>query len=124
MYIVDTPFKDINNHFKSQSFFCAPCEIDFQFISDTAVLQKSMFEGFEMILKDEADIEVLNKFKNNRSSYEALKPYKNTKSAKPIFNEISGRNRTLVELAYDKFRWDFKLFGYTTDGYMMPVYSS
>lgn len=124
MWMVDTPFKAINNHFKSQSFFCAPCEIDFQFISDQAVLQKSMFESFEMILKDKKDIEVLNKFKNNRASYRALKPYKKTKSAKPIFNDISDRNRTLVELVYEKFRWDFKLFGYTTEGYMVPVYSN
>ena len=124
MWMVDTPFHKINNHFKSIAFFCAPCEVDFQYISDQAVLRDSMFETFEEILKDEKDIQILNKFKSDMDSYKALKPYKTSMSAKRVFNDISQRNRTLVELAYEKYRWDFKLFGYSTEGYMMPVYPS
>ena len=123
MWMVDTPFAKINNHFKSQAFFCAPCEIDFQYISDQAVLRDSLFETLEQILEDN-DLEILKKFKKDMDNYKALKPYKTSMSAKRVFNEISERNRTLVELAYEKYRWDFKLFGYTTEGYMMPPYSS
>ena len=93
--------------------------MEFDYISDQEVLQDSMFESFEAALKDPEDLEIMHDFKTRRNEYKSLRPYKSHGSAKQVFLELSKRNETLVQLVDEKFRWDFLLFGYTTEGYMV-----
>ena len=118
LFTADNSFQNINNHFKPIGFFCAPCELDFHYISYTETLGDAMLDGFDKGMKNDTDRQFLADLKDHRQEYSALRPYKSHQNAKEAFLDISSRNKSLVLEIYEKYKWDFKLFGYVTDGYI------
>ena len=69
-------------------------------------------------LKTDDDRKFFDNLVAHQDEYNALKPYKGSSSAKPAFQKIYKLRPNLIKNIYQKFRWDFILFGYSTDGYL------
>ena len=135
LYMADNSWLPINDHFKPIGFFCSPCEVDFDYVLENENLGETLVEAFNYTTSQEnltwhPEIGINDKtfFKEVLKQAElgklaALNPYKLNKrlhhpfTAKQIFRDISSRNKTLIDVIYKKYEWDFKLFGYDANEY-------
>ena len=117
-----SPFKNINNHFKPISYFCSPCELQFDYISHIDTLSEDLlhiFQDFGANYNNTDDQEILKIIEQNRNNLIALKPYTNgSGSAKKAFRKINSVDPKLIQDIYERFYWDFELFGYEIDEYL------
>lgn len=126
-YVVGTEFSKINYHFKPTAFYCSPCEIDFDYVSEVETMRYDLIESFTRASsrsnittgRDIRALKMLEKIKDNKDNLITLKPYKSSRSAKDVFRDISRREPELIDQVYRKFWWDFEMFGYTIDDYVV-----
>jgi len=120
-YIANSEYTNWNVHFKPVSFFCTPCEINYDFITDGETLTTDVLQFLRQIKLENNEETFLNDLERQQNNFSVLKPYKSHKNAQNEFLEISKRNETLIQLVYDKFKWDFAIFGYSTFGYRIDT---
>ena len=126
-YINNTNMNKINNHFKPISFFCSPCELNFNYISSMTTLNTDMLTVFDIVANSTGnvdEIKFLEKVEKLRDKnlLKNLKPYAKVgggNDVKGIFCEIDRVEPGLLKGIYDRYKWDFDLFGYSMDGYVL-----
>ena len=117
-FIANSDYTQLNVHFKPVSFFCSPCEINYDFISDEATLTDDILEFFKTGIELKSSEKIfVNELADNRSNMPVLMPYKTHKNAENEFYKIAERNKTLVQMVYEKYKWDFIIFNYDTVNY-------
>ena len=121
-YIAASPFLELNTHFRPIAHFCAPCEIHFDAISETETLAKDLIDIFTddqfHYKNDDGDYNIINEISKKRDQLLALKPYGKVSTAKKAFRNVNSRDSVLVRKIYEKYHWDFDLFGYRIDEYL------
>ena len=73
--------------------------------------------------KDTDTIKELKKESEKEHPPYALRPYSSSSSAIPVFRRITQDHvmRKVVERVYERYYWDFVLFGYSKDEYFSDV---
>lgn len=123
-YILSTPFTKINQHFLPISHICTPCDVDWDYISTQPTINDDIFTVFQNFAagNSSSDRDFINKVRSEKDSNDLIsfKSYPKSKTAKMAFYNISQKKggKGLIQNLYNKFEWDFLLFGYELDGYL------
>ena len=115
-YIADHELSQIERHFKPMSSICNVCEVDFTDASQTKNLGTSVVQMMKDVAID-GDEYMINAFTENKEHFDILEPYKESHTAKEVFQNISRTRPKLIEDLHSKYHWDFELFGYNFDQY-------
>lgn len=86
--------------------------------TETSNLGKSVIQ----ILKESAlddDKSFFEKLEANEEDFNMLRPYSTSKTAKKIFQSISSVRPELITKLSQIYHWDFELFGYSVDDYIL-----
>ena len=135
-YIANTEFKYIDPHFLPTSMICQPCATDFSWISQQETLSEDIVHSFNKVFNDDTkycgkgkeqggcflnkrDRILSSHMLRNRQNLEVLS-WKSQKSDKIkfLYAKIYEENSTLISKLFEKFKWDFNLFGYDLSGYI------
>ena len=130
-YLAATDIHFLDECFLPIAHHCSPCEFDFHFLARTEDLAKELIPAFETVSdKNASDLQMIDKIKGSTNTLPVFKSlnekYKQKqqdsflgKSSKiqKIYSAIANKNMTLLLKVYQKYQYDFILFGYTLDGY-------
>lgn len=65
------------------------------------------------------DHEAIQEINRNLETYSRLQVYNKDTQVKEIYQKLFHKNETLGTILYQKYKWDFMLFGFTTTGYFL-----
>ena len=101
--VAEIPDQKIEPHLASLSRMCSPCRMQFDFIAST----DSFGEDMNSILTSVGANKYLTLPERNQTGY----PHR--KSSEVLEEYLKGIPKPLVKKIYEKFYWDYFLFGFT-----------